>query len=196
MRGRMAIKKSGVICELREILLRNKPNEMILKSPKGTVPVLQLCDGKVLDESLDIMHWALSIQDPDNWLEKFNEAKSLITEFDENFKKVLDRYKYFVRFPEYSQTHYRGQCKKFLVMLEDRLTENNGQGLCDTRTTFSDIAVFPFIRQFAFVDKCWFDKTPYTLLKSWLKHHIASELFLSVMDKNPPWEPHNKIIFL
>ena len=196
MRGRMAIKKSGVICELREVLLRKKPEKMILISPKGTVPILQLNDETVLDESLNIMRWALDIQDPDNWLEKFDEADALIAELDHVFKKALDKYKYFVRYPEHSQIYYRELGEKFLVMLEERLIANHGLGLSNTRTTFSDIAVFPFIRQYAFVDKTWFNQTPYSLLKKWLAHHIESELFLSVMHKERPWKPGDEILFV
>ena len=196
MRSRMAIKKSGVICELREISLNNKPSALLFKSPKGTVPVLELSDGTVLEESLDIMRWALSIQDPDNWLEKINETETLILQLDQHFKKALDKYKYFVRFPEHTQKHYRSIGEQFLIALEDRLSEYRGQGLSDTRTTFSDIAVFPFIRQFAMVDKDWFDDAPYTLLKNWLSQHMESELFLSIMDKNLPWKPQNEIVFL
>jgi len=192
----MALKKSGVICELREVLLNNKPNEMILLSPKGTVPVIELCDGKVLDESLDIMRWALSIRDPDNWLIDIDGSKKLIAEFDRNFKKILDKYKYYVRFPEFPQIHYRNQGEKFLIMLEERLIKNKGKGLCNNQTTFSDIAIFPFIRQFAFVDKAWFEESSYTFLKNWLSKHLESELFLSTMKKTPPWKPKNKIVFL
>tara|TARA_Y100001936_G_C15873291_1_gene558896 strand:- start:250 stop:840 length:591 start_codon:yes stop_codon:yes gene_type:complete len=195
MRSRMAIKKSGVICELREVSLNNKPDAMIAISPKGTVPILQLSDGTILDESLDIMHWALSIKDPDYWLEEIDEAKILITELDNNFKKALDKYKYCVRYPEHSQIHYRELGEKFLRKLEDNLIKNHGKGLCNTRITLIDIAVFPFIRQFAFVDKSWFDKTPYTLLKKWLINHLDSHLFLSIMVKNPPWKPYDKIIY-
>ena len=196
MRGRMAIIKSGVICELREVLLRKKPEAMTIASPKGTVPILQLSDENVLDESIEIMRWALSIRDPDNWLEKIDEAKALIDELDHVFKKALDRYKYFVRHPKHPQTYYRKQGEKFLIMLEERLIAHHGQGLCNTRTTFSDIAVFPFVRQFSFVDKTWFNQTPYSLLKSWLKQHLESELFLSIMHKERLWEPGDEIQFL
>ena len=196
MRGRMALKKSGVVCELREVSLRKKPESMIIISPKGTVPILQLCDETVLDESLDIMRWALGLRDPDNWLEKIDEAQVLIDELDQVFKKDLDKYKYFSRYPKHTQTYYRGQCEKFLTMLEERLIAHNGQGLSNKRTTFSDIAVFPFIRQFSFVDKTWFNQTPYSLLKSWLKQHLESELFLSIMHKERLWEPGDEIQFL
>ena len=196
MRGRMALKKSGIICELREVLLRKKPEAMILISPKGTVPILQLKDESVLDESLHIMRWALNIRDPDNWLEKIDESEALIVELDQVFKKDLDRYKYFVRYPEHPQVYYRVLGEKFLVMLEERLIKNHGKGLSNTRTTFSDIAVFPFVRQYAFVDKTWFDQTPYSFLKIWLTQHIESELFLSVMHKVPPWKLGDEILFV
>jgi glutathione S-transferase len=142
------------------------------------------------------MRWALAIQDPDNWLEKIDEAEALIEELDLVFKKALDRYKYFVKHPKHPQTYYRAQGEKFLIKLEERLIVFRGQGLNNTRTTFADIAVFPFVRQYAFVNKTWFDQTPYSYLRSWLKQHLESELFLSVMDKNPPWEPGAEIIFM
>ena len=196
MRGRMALKKSGVICELREVTLRKKPEAMTLASPKGTVPILQLSDEIVLDESLDIMRWALDIRDPDNWLEKIDDADTLIKELDQVFKKALDRYKYFVRYPEHPQTYYRAQGEEFLIKLEERLLAHRGQGLSNTRITFSDIAVFPFVRQYAFVDKIWFDQTPYSLVKDWLTRHLESELFLSVMNKKQPWEPGDEVIYI
>jgi glutathione S-transferase len=196
MRGRMAIKKSGVVCELREVLLRKKPEAMTLASPKGTVPILQLSDEYVLDESIDIMRWALGIRDPDNWLEKIDEAKPLIDELDYVFKKALDCYKYFVRHPNHPQTYYRKKGEKFLIILEERLIAHRGQGLSNTRTTFSDIAVFPFVRQYAFVDKAWFDQTPYSLLKIWLTQHLESELFLSIMNKRKPWELGDEVIYM
>jgi len=196
MRGRMALKKSGIVCELREVLLRKKPKSMTLASPKGTVPVLQLSDDSVIDESLDIMLWALAIRDPDNWLEKIDESESLIEELDLVFKKALDRYKYFVKHPKHPQSYYRAQGEKFLIKLEERLIAYSGEGLSNTRTTFTDIAVFPFVRQYAFVDKTWFDQTPYSLVRNWLTQHLESELFLSIMNKNPPWEPGDEITFM
>ena len=194
IRGRMALKKSGIICELREVSLRNKPEAMTRLSPKGTVPVLQLGDESILDESLGIMRWALDIQDPDNWLDYIEESATLISDLDQVFKLALDKYKYFVNYPEHPQIYYREQGEAFLTLLEEKLSENLGKGLFDTRTTFADIAVFPFIRQFAFVDKSWFDQTPYQFLKIWLKHHLESELFLSIMHKYIPWEPGNEVV--
>lgn len=192
MRCRMALMQAGVVCELREVALTNKPKEMLSLSPKGTVPVLKLGDDIVLEESLDIMRWALETRDPDNWLEGLDEAASLLSYLDKQFKGALDRYKYHVNYPECSQPYYRRQGEVFLDMLEERLVVNKGQGLCDMRTTFADIAVFPFIRQFAFVDKVWFDGTHYHLLQSWLKCHLESELFQSVMQKYALWNSINE----
>ena len=196
MRSRMALKKSGLTCELREVSLKDKPKAMIHISPKGTVPILQLNDETVLDESIDIMRWALDIRDPDNWLENIDQANALISELDQTFKKALDKYKYFVRYPEHSQLFYREMGEEFLEMLEERLITHDGNGLCDSRITVSDIAVFPFVRQYAFVDINWFNETPYTFLKYWLNQHLESDLFLSIMDKKPLWKPGNKTIFM
>jgi glutathione S-transferase len=185
----MAVMQSSVMCELREVVLRDKPASMLDLSPKGTVPVLQLPDGTVLEESLDVMRWALDVNDPDNWLDALDESAALINQLDGEFKDALDRYKYYVNYPQHSQSYYRGQGAQFLSMLEERLTTNDGQALCNTRLTFADIAVFPFIRQFAFVDKPWFDETPYPLLQSWLSRHLESDLFLSVMTRYAAWKP-------
>ena len=194
MRARMAVMQSGVVCELREVVLRDKPASMLALSPKGTVPVLQLTDGTVLEESLDVMRWALSVNDPDNWLDTHDESTSLLTQLDGEFKDALDRYKYHVNHPEHPQSYYRDEGAKFLALLEDRLGANGGKALFDTRLTFADIAVFPFIRQFAFVDKAWFDDTPYLLLQNWLSSHLESDLFLSVMTKYPAWKPGDDVL--
>ncbi len=190
----MAVKQAGIICELREVALRDKPKAMMALSPKGTVPVLMLADETVLDESLDIMRWALDIRDPDHWLESTDEAATLLHQLDQNFKNDLDRYKYFVNHPEHPQIYYRARGEKFLAILEDRLLANDGRGICDARTTFADIAVFPFVRQFVLVNKAWFDGTPYTLLKGWLFQHLNSELFMSVMHKYAPWKPGDELL--
>jgi glutathione S-transferase len=189
MRARMAVMQSGMICELREVVLRNKPDAMIDLSPKGTVPVLQLPDGRVLEESLDVMRWALDLNDPDGWLETYEESAELILRLDGEFKDALDRYKYFVNHPEHPQSHYREQGAQFLTLLEDRLAENGGTGLFGPRMTFADFAAIPFVRQFAFVDKSWFDQAPYPLLHGWLNRVLESDLFLSVMPKYPAWKP-------
>lgn len=189
MRARMAVMQSGMVCELREVVLRNKPAAMIDLSPKGTVPVLQLPHGQVLDESLDVMRWALDIHDPDGWLETFDESSGLIHQLDGTFKGALDRYKYFVNHPEHPQSHYRDQGAQFLTLLEDRLAGNGGHGLFDKRLTFADFAAIPFVRQFASVDRSWFDQAPFPLVQGWLNRALKSELFLSVMTKYPAWKP-------
>ena len=194
MRARMAVMQSGVVCELREVVLRDKPESMIALSPKGTVPVLQLEDGRVLEESLDVMRWALAANDPDSWLDIDDDLDAFLRRLDEEFKDSLDRYKYSVRFPEHPQSYYRDQGKKFLAMLEERLAVNEGKGLSAPRTTFTDIAAFPFVRQFAFVDKAWFDEMPYPLSQSWFNRHLESDLFLSVMQKYAAWKPDDDVL--
>jgi glutathione S-transferase len=189
MRARMAVMQSGVTCELREVVLRDKPAPMLELSPKGTVPVLQLPDGAVLEESLDVMHWVLTANDPDNWLDTADASADLISQLDGSFKSALDSYKYFVNHPERSQSDYRDEGVQFLSLLEQKLAENGGAGLCGPHITFADIAVFPFVRQFAFVDKTWFDEAPYPLLQSWLNARLDSSLFFSVMTKYPAWKP-------
>ncbi len=194
MRARMAVMQSGTVCELREVVLRDKPPSMIELSPKGTVPVLQLQDGTVVDESLDVMRWALAANDPDGWLEAAGDLEALLSRLDGEFKDSLDHYKYHVRFPEHPQSYYREQGEKFLAELETRLAAHDGKGLSALRTTFADIAVFPFVRQFAFVDKAWFDDTPYPLLQGWFNRHIEGELFLSVMKKYAAWKPGDDVV--
>ena len=194
MRSRMALKKAGIICELREVVLRDKPSEMLELSPKGTVPVLKLADGTVLEESLDIMHWALNLRDPDRWLEPIDEIGALVNLLDNEFKITLDKYKYYIKYPEFSQQYYRSEGEKFLIYLNEILTKNQGLGLCDLRTTLADIAAFPFVRQFAFVDKTWFDQTPYKMLQGWLDFHLSSSLFKNVMKKYKAWMPGDPLI--
>lgn len=173
--------------QLREILLRDKPVEMLNISSKGTVPVLQLADGQVIDESLDVMFWALEQVDPLNLLEQqtLSHSKALVDINDHQFKPCLDRYKYAVRFPEQTEQVYREQCVFFLKQLDDLLIKNPylfGEKLC-----LADIAIFPFIRQFASVDRRWFDSSDYINLREWLQRLLDSELFTSVMNKYKPW---------
>lgn len=123
IRARLAIGVSGVEVELREVDLRDKPQAMLDCSPKGTVPVLQLADGSVIDESLDIMRWALAINDPMGWCNETSEALALIAQNDSSFKQNLDRYKYADRHPEHSAEYYRGQAELFLLLLDTRLAE-------------------------------------------------------------------------
>ena len=194
MRARMAVMRSGVTCELREVVLRDKPAAMLELSPKGTVPVLHLPDGSVLEESLDVMHWALATNDPDNWLETVDASAGFIRQLDGNFKSVLDHYKYYANYPTRSQSDYRDEGTLFLALLEEKLGANGGVGLFGPRITLPDIAAFPFVRQFAYVDKDWFDRAPYPLLQAWLKTHLDSDLFRSVMTKYPAWKPDDQVL--
>ncbi len=194
MRGRMAVMQAGIECELREVVLRNKPEAMLEVSPKGTVPVLLLPDGTVLEESLDVMRWALAQNDPDGWLATYDASEQFLADLDGTFKDALDRYKYHVNHPGHPQTYYRDQGAEFLARLEGMLREHDGLGLFDRRLTFADIATLPFVRQFAFVDKAWFDTTPFPHLKDWLACNLDGPLFLSVMDKYPAWKPGNETV--
>lgn len=191
----MAIKLAGITCELREVFLREKPEQMVSISNKGTVPVLQLPDGNVIDESLDVMLWALDYSDPEKWLDADKiETITLINENDFVFKEYLDRYKYHVRFPEHSQTYYRSCAEKFLQKLENRLIINEGHGFVLQRSTLADVAIFPFIRQFAHVDRAWFEQSKYNYLKLWLEDFETSQLFKSVMNKYDQWKSSDDVV--
>ncbi len=182
MRARMALTYAQIVVEIVEISLKDKPAAMLEASPKGTVPVLVLQNGRVLEQSLDIMHWALSQQDVDGWMQANKTlAQQLITENDVSFKQALDRYKYASRFPEHPATTYRAQAETFLQKLEFLLSQ--GDYLLGESLSIADIAIFPFIRQFAAVDLDWFDASPYDQLKIWLRQRVDSDLFNRVMLK-------------
>lgn len=191
MRARMALKYAGIAVEIREIVLRDKPRAMLEASPKATVPVLVLQDGgqgeqTVLEQSLDIMYWALRQKDTDGWLDvESTMTQQLILENDGSFKQALDKYKYAIRFPEQSAIVYRLQGEVFLQKLEMLLNQSNF--LLRDQLSLADIAIFPFIRQFAGVDSASFDAAPYPKLKVWLQCLVESELFLSVMEKQPSY---------
>lgn len=187
IRARMAIAYASITLEMREVALANKPAAMLAISPKGTVPVLQLSD-RVIDESIEVMRWALSQSDPENWLavDTQQEQSTLIEENDNEFKGWLDKYKYWDRYPEQSQQDYRIKAENFLSTLELRLQQNSyllGDNIC-----MADIAIFPFIRQFAFVDKPWFDDADYPLVQRWLNQFLQSKLFEQVMEKHALWQ--------
>ena len=186
IRARLAISVSGVEVETQEVSLRAKPREMLECSPKGTVPVLKFADGRVLEQSLDIMYWALAQNDPQHWLvddETVNvEMQSLIQRNDEWFKPKLDLYKYAVRYPQYSEAYYREQAEPFLTDLDERLKIDDGYLLAG-RYTLADMAIFPFIRQFSNVNPDWFYASRYQFLIRWLNELLQSELFLGVMQK-------------
>jgi glutathione S-transferase len=184
IRARMVLLYADISYELREVSLKNKPPEMLAISPKGTTPVLQLGDGRILEESLDIMDWALGQNDPKGWRqfpqEQLELSKTLIALNDSEFKQILDRYKYYVRFSE-PQSTYRSQAEPFIQILNQLLQTH--QFLLGDRPSVADVAIFPFIRQFAHVDLQWFDNSPNQALVTWLNFYKSSPLFLSVMSK-------------
>ncbi len=204
MRARLAIAASGVSCQLREVVLRDKPEALRLASPKATVPVLVLPDGKVIEESLDIMHWALAIQDPKQYLRPehgdVGQMMALIAANDGLFKKNLDCYKYPDRHTEDEQftdaasfsALHRAQASEQLMGLNARIAEHGY--LMGQRPCLADLAIAPFVRQFAQVDRAWFDAQPWSVLSSWLVSFQSSPLFLGVMDKYPAWTPESEIV--
>lgn len=216
IRSRMALAYAGITFELREVSLRNKPKEMLDISPKGTTPVMHIInDGEtnpqnpfILEESLDIMNWAIQQNDPLNWNDLTSKAlaisNDLITTNDREFKQSLDRYKYPNRFPERSPEFYRQQAEEFLEILEMQLQQHqpliSGVSstnflICD-RQTLADVAIFPFVRQLAYVDIEWFQSSSYTYLQQWLKWHEASAMFEFVMQKFPVWIPDQEVIIV
>ena len=177
----MALSYSKIKVELREILLSNRPSALYEVSPKGTVPVLCINKTTVIDESLDIMKWALKQNDPNLWI-SFNKRMQIdiIKQNDNEFKYWLDRYKYYNRFPENNRDYYKAKCGEYLLKL-NQLIECN-KYLLTNKLLFVDVAIFPFIRQCANVDIFWF-KNNYSELDNWLNNMIESKLFVSVMDK-------------
>jgi glutathione S-transferase len=185
MRARMALRYSDVAVNTVEVSLKAKPAEMLALSSKGTVPVLSV-DGQVIDESLAIMHWALAQNDPQDWLLEDDPAGRaqiavLIEENDQVFKVHLNRYKYAERYPEQPMEFYRAEGEVFLRQL-DGLLEGRDYLLAD-HPSLADVALMPFIRQFAHVDREWFGQTPYLRLQEWLQRFLESDLFTSIMKK-------------
>lgn len=188
MRARMALAASGIAVRVREIVLRDKPAEMLTASPKGTVPVLVLTDGRVVDESLDVMRWALAQKDPDGWLNAdANETARLVQLNDGPFKHALDRYKYPERHNANPAEH-RAAGMEILTGLTERLTIMGGQ-LLGPAPTLADIAIFPFVRQFAATDEAFWTATAPAILQAWLNGHTASARFVSIMARFPRWQP-------
>ncbi|MEL6531198.1 MAG: glutathione S-transferase [Pseudomonadota bacterium] len=191
MRARMALWIAGVTVELREVKLANKPPELAEASPKATVPVLVLADGSVVDESIAIMRWALDQNDPESWLD--GDDTALIRRNDGAFKHSLDRYKYPTRYPDEAKgdedtfrLDHRTHGLAFLQELEGRL--GSCAQLGGDKRTLADIALFPFIRQFANTDREWFDAQGLPHLQEWLEGHLGSELFKQIMPKFAPWK--------
>ena len=183
IRSRLALHQANIDYESIEISLKDKSSDFLALSSKGTVPVLVDIDGAVIEESLEIMLWALNQNDPACWLLNDEHASlKLIDENDLNFKKNLDRYKYADRFPEHSKKYYRSQCEIFLNLLNDKLQSN--LYLMAERISLADVAIFPFIRQFSLVDEDWFLNSKCQELKKWLNDLTNTQMFQEVMKKN------------
>jgi len=184
IRARMAVAVSGVKIELREVVLRDKPIELIEASAKATVPVLVLSGGEVIDESLDVMRWALDQNDPEDF--SAADDHGLIEQNDGPFKAALDRYKYPHRYGLTDGVEYRDVGLAILLQL-DSLLRNRGF-LSGAKRSLTDIAIFPFIRQFAATNQVWFGAQPLPNLHRWLRDHLESDLFADVMQRYPRWQ--------
>lgn len=219
MRARLALLVSGQRCELREVVLRAKPAALLAVSPKGTVPVLVQTDGRVIEQSLDIMRWALSLNDPGQWLQPEQDGQAammrLVAECDGAFKTQLDRYKYpsryatevaafadsgraFAEFPNIADSAlafslwHRRQATLFLDGLEQRL--QRAPWLFGQRASLADMAIAPFVRQFAQHDEAWFQSQPWPGLQAWLEAIVAGEAFAAIMLKVPAWQPDMPVV--
>lgn len=181
IRARMAISVAGVHVTEQEVALREKPATMLAHSPKGTVPVLVCADGRVIDESLDIMRWALAQHDPEAWFRDAENDADLIRQNDGPFKLALDRYKYPQRYVGTDAISSRAACETILNVLEGRLAKRLFLAYGGPRLV--DVCLFPFVRQFAAVDATWFAQAPYPHLRRWLLHWTTTVLFKKVMAK-------------
>ena len=196
MRARLAVHVSRQQCELREIVLRDKAPEFLAASPKGTVPVLVKPDGAVIEESLEVMLWALHESDPDSWLVPpsgdLDAMLALIEACDREFKANLDAYKYASRAAPENGVQARNAGAQFLVELDGRLTVQ--PYFFGERQTLADMAIFPFVRQFANVDRDWFDQQTWPHLLKWLEDLLASSRFADVMKKYSKWQNGSDIV--
>jgi len=191
MRARLAVASSQQRCELREVVLRDKAEEFLQTSPSATVPTLKTVDGGVIDESLDIMIWALSRHDPEGWLAPqsglLDDMLVLISTADGDFKTALDHYKYASRYDDVDGVEERTKAALFLHQLNNRLETSSH--LFGEKITLADMAIAPFVRQFAQVDRSWFDAQDWPHLLRWLGDFLGSDRFTSIMDKYPRWQP-------
>lgn len=197
MRARLAVASAALACEVREVALRSKPAQLLTASPKGTVPVLVLPDGRVIDESLDVMLWALRQHDPEGWLQApqgtLQDMLALIAGNDGDFKQHLDRYKYPNRYPQDPGGELRGFAEQhrdagaaWLWSWQGRLL--NQPWLFGDRASLADMAVLPFVRQFAHTDAAWFAAQAWPQLQAWLARFEASARYQAVMGKFAPWQ--------
>ncbi len=198
MRARLGILFAELRVELREIVLKNKPAQMLAISPKGTVPVLELAGGDsskrlVIEESREILEWALQQSDPQGLLNiDLVSANALIDRNDNEFKHWLDRYKYADRHPELTQLDYQQQGEVFLQELESLLAKN--RYLLGSNISIADIGIMPFVRQFAHVDREVFYSLPYPNLQQWLRDWLEHPVFQQVMIKFQPWQEGDDMV--
>ena len=190
MRARLALAVSGQACELREVVLRAKPAELITASAKASVPVLVLPSGEVIEQSLDIMRWALQRDDPARWLsvkpEQAAQEQALIDDCETSFKHHLDRYKDPGRYVDVKALQHRAAAADWLSQLERHLTPEGW--LFGPSASLADMAIAPFVRQFAQADPLWFEQQDWPALQAWLNRIVSSALFEGVMHKYPAWE--------
>ncbi len=191
MRARLGLSAARLDIRVREVVLRDKPAEMLEASPKGTVPVLVLESGEVIDESLDVMRWALAEADPEGWLSAdAAETDALIAQNDGPFKRALDRYKYPNRYEDEGADPVANRDAGLAILegLSERIAANGGQ-LFDPAPTLADMAIFPFVRQFAHTDMDWWESAAPGPVKTWLAGHKDSARFKAIMKKYPQWAP-------
>jgi glutathione S-transferase len=202
MRARLGLLMAQQHVMLRAIVMKDKPQEMLTVSPKGTVPVLILPDESIVDESLDIMLWALQQNDPEDLLHKDSPEDlaamlELITRNDKEFKPQLEIYKKSKRFRTGTELEERQKCEIFIAELEQMLADKErGGNFIGDKPGLIDYALLPFVRQFSRVNKAWFKAAPYPLLQAWLVHHLESRLYSKAMAKFPLWlDEHKECLF-
>lgn len=198
MRARFALAYSNIQCILREVDLKNKPSELLKISAKGTVPVLHLPTGKIIDQSLDIIYHSININDPEGINAANKEEQDIIDQLiaknDKEFIPLLNKYKYFPRFPEHSQLFYRQQIEEVFLLNINKILENSPY-LSNNKMSIADIAIFPFIRQFANVDPEWFLTSNFKSLLKWLDSLTTHPIFKQIMIKYTPWKKEEEPVF-
>ncbi|MEN8888936.1 MAG: glutathione S-transferase [Celeribacter marinus] len=191
MRARLAIASAGLEVELREVVLRDKPAQLIAASPKATVPVL-IVGETVIDESRDIMDWALAHNDPDGWRNMPPEGEAWISQIEGPFKTALDRYKYATRYENVDVNIERAKAAQILWSINQHLTET--PWIFGASPTLTDMATITFVRQFANTDRAWFDAQEWDGVKNWLTRFINSDQFNAIMAKYEKWRPESDIV--
>lgn len=194
IRARFALAYSGVECELREVDLKNKPQELFDLSPKATVPVLLLPNGEIIKESMDIIHYALAYNDPEKWCyPNTTLTNAIICKNDTIFVPTLHKYKYYQRYPEESKATYLQQTELVFISEIEEILQHSSY-IAGQQISLVDIAIFPFIRQWALADREWFDHSPYSHIRKWLEGIMSTALYDKVMEKHTPWQPKDDVI--